>query len=61
MPQPLPYCLYVLFSEKDARKREMYLKTTAGSSAIKLMLNATLYTLGYAEKMAFIFTDENEE
>jgi putative endonuclease len=102
MTQPLPYCTYVLFSEKDlmlyvgyssnlenrllrhnsggvkstsdrrplklifcefylfeedARKREMYFKTTAGKKSLKLMLRSTLNTLGYAEKVAFIFED----
>ena len=89
---PLPYCVYILFSEKDkllyigfttnvekrleshnsggskstasrrplklifcesylfeddARKREIYFKTTMGKKAIKLMLNNTLIKLGY--------------
>lgn len=104
MTQPLPYCTYVLFSEKDAmlyvgystnlekrlinhnsggtkstsyrrplklifcefylfeqdaRNREMYFKTTAGKKALKLMLRSSLHTLGYAEKVAFIFEDEH--
>jgi len=33
--------------EEDARKREMYLKKTAGKKAIKLMLTGTLARLGY--------------
>jgi len=105
MTQPLPYCTYVLFSEKDsmlyvgyscnlanrimkhntggvkstayrrplklifcefylfeedARKREMYFKTTAGKKALKYMLRSTLHTLGYAEKVAFIFEEVNQ-
>ena len=102
MTQPLPYCTYVLFSEKDAmlyvgysanlskrlidhnsggtkstayrrpltlifcefylfeadaRNREMYFKTTSGKKALKLMLRSTLHTLGYAERVSFIFSD----
>ncbi|MFM1793757.1 MAG: hypothetical protein RL642_142 [Bacteroidota bacterium] len=90
--QPLPYCVYVLFSEKDrqlytgytgniekrieahkagkntstryrlllhlvfceyymlktdAQRREMYLKTTAGKRAIKIMLKNTLEKMEY--------------
>lgn len=56
-PLKLIFCEFYLF-EKDARKREMYLKTTAGKKAIKLMLRSTLHTLGYAEKVAFIFEKE---
>jgi putative endonuclease len=106
MTQPLPYCTYVLFSEKDAmlyigyssnlekrltyhhsgnvkstsyrrplklifcefyllekdaRNREGYFKTTAGKKALKLMLRSTLHTLGYAEKVSFIFAEEVTE
>lgn len=91
----LPYCVYVLFSEKDkllyvgyttdierrlnqhhsgqskstaprrplrlifaeqylleadARKREMYFKTSMGRKAIKLMLAETLSKLGYKQE-----------
>lgn len=57
-PLKLIFCEFYLF-EKDARNREMYFKTTAGKRAIKLMLRSTLHTLGYAEKVAFIFdTDQ---
>jgi putative endonuclease len=55
----LIFCEFYLF-EKDARNREKYFKTTAGKKAIKLMLRSTLHTLGYAEKVAFIFAEENE-
>lgn len=58
MQQTLPYCVYVLFSEKDASNREKYLKTTSGKKTIKLMLRSTLHTLGYAEKISFIFDNE---
>lgn len=61
MTQSLPYCIYVLFSEKDARNREKYLKTTAGKRALKLMLRSTLHTLGYAEKVSFIFANKDED
>jgi putative endonuclease len=45
-PLELIFCEFYLF-ESDARKREMYFKTTAGKKAIKLMLRGTLLTLGY--------------
>lgn len=59
-PLKLIFCEFYLF-EKDARKREMYFKTTAGKKAIKLMLRSTLHTLGYAEKVSFIFAENGEE
>ena len=94
--QPLPYCVYVLFSEKDrqlytgytsnilnrleahrtgknastkyrlplnlvfcefyalkadAQRREMYLKTTAGKRAIKIMLKNTLEKMDYRHRL----------
>jgi putative endonuclease len=58
-PLKLIFCEFYLF-EKDARKREMYFKTTAGKRALKLMLRTTLHTLGYAEKVSFIFAKEDE-
>ncbi len=58
-PLKLIFCEFYLF-EKDARNREMYFKTTAGKKALKLMLRSTLHTLGYAEKVKFIFEEENE-
>jgi|SRR5690606_16248292 len=45
-PLELIFCEFYLF-EADARKREMYFKTTAGKKAIKLMLGDTLLKLGY--------------
>jgi putative endonuclease len=45
-PLELIFCEFYLF-EDDARKREMYFKTTAGKKAIKLMLGSTLLKLGY--------------
>ena len=94
---PLPYCVYILFSEKDqqlytgytsnlerrlqqhnngeststanrrhlrlifcefywfkddALKREMYLKTSMGKKAVKLMLTGTLESWGYRKKVS---------
>jgi putative endonuclease len=46
-PLQLIFCEFYLF-EADARKREMYLKTTAGKKAIKLMLGGTLRKLGHS-------------
>lgn len=45
-PLELIFCEFYLF-EEDARKREMYFKTTMGKKAIKLMLKNTLEKLGY--------------
>ncbi len=59
-PLKLIFCEFYLF-EKDARNRESYFKTTAGKKALKLMLRTTLHTLGYAEKVSFIFAEENEQ
>ena len=59
-PLKLIFCEFYLF-EKDARNREKYFKTTSGKKAIKLMLRSTLHTLGYAEKVAFIFANDDEE
>jgi putative endonuclease len=58
-PLKLIFCEFYLF-EKDARKREMYFKTTPGKKALKYMLRSTLHTLGYAEKVAFIFAEGPE-
>jgi putative endonuclease len=58
-PLKLIFCEFYLH-EEDARKREMYFKTTAGKKAIKLMLRSTLHSLGYAEKVGFIFSEETE-
>lgn len=40
-PFRLVFCEY-FFSESDARRREMYLKTTAGRKGLKLILRETL-------------------
>jgi len=45
-PLQLIFCEYYLF-EFDARKRELYFKTTSGKKALKFMLNKTFDTLGY--------------
>ena len=45
-PLRLIFCEYYLF-EDDARKRELYFKTTMGKRTIKLMLTSTLEKLGY--------------
>jgi putative endonuclease len=46
LPLELIFCEFYLF-EQDARKREMYFKTTMGKKAIKLMLRNTLEKFGY--------------
>ena len=46
IPLELIFCEFYLF-EEDARKREMYFKTTMGKKAIKLMLKHSLEQLGY--------------
>jgi putative endonuclease len=46
IPLELIFCEFYLF-EEDARKREMYFKTTMGKKAIKLMLKGTLDKMGY--------------
>jgi putative endonuclease len=59
-PLKLIFCEFYLF-EQDARNRERYLKTSAGKKAIKLMLRSTLHSLGYEEKVRFIFTEETAD
>lgn len=46
IPLELIFCEFYVF-EEDARKRELYFKTTMGKKAIKLMLTGTLNKLGY--------------
>lgn len=62
-PLKLIFCEFYLF-EEDARKREMYFKTTMGKKAIKLMLSSTLTKLAYKNpgdaKMEIVF-DNTEE
>jgi len=45
-PLILIFSEFYLF-EEDARKRELYFKTSMGKKAIKLMLKTTLVKLGY--------------
>lgn len=45
-PLELIFCEFYLF-EADARKRELYFKTSMGKKAIKLMLRTTLEKMGY--------------
>lgn len=45
-PLQLIFCEHYLF-EEDARRRELYFKTTMGKKALKLMLTDTLRKLGY--------------
>lgn len=45
-PLILIFCEFYLF-EEDARKREMYFKTTMGKKVIKLMLRSTIEKMGY--------------
>jgi putative endonuclease len=46
LPLELIFCELYL-SEKDARRREQYFKTTAGKKAIRFMLKDTLEKSGY--------------
>ncbi|MCB0563029.1 MAG: GIY-YIG nuclease family protein [Phaeodactylibacter sp.] len=48
-PLKLIFCEYY-FSDKDAKRREMYFKTTAGKKALKIMLRETLSEVGYRKK-----------
>jgi putative endonuclease len=49
-PWKLIFIEYYLFKE-DAKKREIYFKTTIGKRALKLMLSDTLSKLGYKLKV----------
>lgn len=57
-PLELIFCEFYLF-EADARKREMYFKTTAGKKAIKLMLATTLWNLGYNKMAGVVIVSGN--
>ena len=57
-PLELIFCEFYLF-EADARKREMYFKTTAGKKTIKLMLGRTLVKFGYNSTAGIIITSED--
>jgi putative endonuclease len=56
-PLELIFCEFYLF-EADARRREMYFKTSAGKKALKLMLGSTLLKLGYARCAGIIIVNE---
>ena len=57
-PLELVFCEFYLF-EADARKREMYFKTTAGKKAVKLMLGETLIKFGYKRAAGITIVNEN--
>ena len=57
-PLELIFCEFYLF-EADARKREMYFKTTMGKKAVKLMLRGTLLKLGYSTTVGVIVANED--
>ncbi len=57
-PLELIFCEFYLF-ETDARKREMYFKTTAGKKAVKLMLGGTLMKFGYLTTTGVVVTSED--
>ena len=57
-PLELIFCEFYLF-ETDARRREMYFKTTAGKKAIKLMLGGTLLKLGYSRTAGIVVVNED--
>jgi putative endonuclease len=59
-PLDLIFCEFYLF-EVDARRREMYFKTTAGKKAVKLMLGETLIKLGYKRAAGIVIINESEE
>ena len=58
-PLELIFCEFYLF-ETDARKREMYFKTTAGKKAIKLMLGGTLLKFGYNRTAGIAVINDNK-
>lgn len=63
-PLKLIFCEFYLF-EEDARKREIYFKTTMGKKAIKLMLGGTLFKMGYKNpgnaKIEIIYDENGSE
>ena len=58
-PLELVFCEFYLF-ESDARKREMYFKTTAGKKAVKLMLGETLLRFGYKRATGIVIENEDK-
>ncbi len=59
-PLELIFCEFYLF-EPDARRREMYFKTTAGKKAVKLMLGGSLLKLGYKRAAGIIVMSDYEK
>jgi len=59
-PLELIFCEFYRF-ESDARKREMYFKTTAGKKAVKLMLGETLLKLGYKRAMGNVIINDDDK
>ena len=59
-PLELIFCEFYRF-ESDARKREMYFKTTAGKKAVKLMLGETLLKLGYKRAAGIVILNEDDD
>ncbi len=59
-PLELIFCEFYRF-ESDARKREMYLKTTAGKKAVKLMLGETLLKFGYKRAAGIVIVNEDDD
>jgi len=58
-PLELIFCEFYRF-ESDARKREMYFKTTAGKKAVKLMLGDTLLKFGYQKASGVVILNDGE-
>ncbi|MEX1240967.1 MAG: GIY-YIG nuclease family protein [Cyclobacteriaceae bacterium] len=58
-PLELIFCEFYLF-EADARKREMYFKTTSGKKAVKLMLGGTLMKFGYNRTAGVTVINEDQ-
>jgi putative endonuclease len=58
-PLELIFCEFYLF-EADARRREMYFKTTAGKKAVKLMPGLTLLKFGYNRTAGIAVIHEDE-
>ena len=59
-PLELIFCEFYRF-ESDARKREMYFKTTAGKKAVKLMLGETLLKVGYKRAMGIVIINDDDK
>ena len=59
-PLLLIFSEFYLF-EEDARKREMYFKTTMGKKAIRIMLKTTLDKMGYKNLIQKTLTITNDQ